>query len=330
MHNPNLIPTLLKDTSINKGMIYRKLKEALPCRIGIEFELAGDFVQKFCEEYKIIPDKNTDLKKVLSQFYNVLEVKGDSGYSDISIVNTNTISSISEAVDAISSRVADRTRTAALSYTNNYGEPLVTPADVDAINTLLAKKDVPIYEIRISLSDYKQLKGLYKFSQDLVRFCKLHEGGGIHIHIDMSVFDYAGTPKEKEVQYYIKHRLDDIGKLFPKYKGKYNKKTVGLRQKGTWVNLSRLGTLEFRTMPLTFDYSTLMEWIVKIVKFRQDVIHYCKLKPTDKASKQKTMTSNSYPNDGWEAIAVNDTSNYASYRWGSTGRPLNSSSYTGT
>lgn len=311
MHNPNLIPILLNDTSINKGMIYRKLKKALPCRIGIEFELAGNFVQKFCEEYKIVPDKKTDLKKILAQFYNVLEIRGDSDYSGIEVVHNTTL---------------DRTVTNFISSDGlSYADG--TSIRVDTANTVLAQNDVPIYEIRISLSNYKQLKGLYKFSQDLVKFCKLHEGGGIHIHIDMSIFKYANTSKEKEVQYYIKRRLNDIDKFFPKYKGKYNKKTVGLRQKGTWVNLSRLATLEFRTMPLTFDYSTLMEWIVKIVRFRQDVIHYCKLKPANEASKKEIMepVENSFY-EGWETATTSNTNNYHSWI-NSTNRPL-ASSYT--
>lgn len=312
MHNPNLIPILLNDTSINKGMIYRKLKKALPCRIGIEFELAGDFVQKFCEEYKIVPDKKTDLRKILAQFYNVLEIKGDSDYSGIGIV-TNTTSDIT---------VTDFRPSEGLCYADG------TPIRVDTINTASSKNDVPIYEIRISLSNYKQLKGLYKFSQDLVKFCKLHEGGGIHIHIDMSAFKYANTSKEKEVQYYIHRRLNDIDKFFPKYKGKYNKKTVGLRQKGTWVNLSRLATLEFRTMPLTFDYSTLMEWIVKIVRFRQDVIHYCKLKPANEASKKERMESvENTIYDSLDSTTTSNTNNYHSWIVHSTNRPL-SSSYT--
>lgn len=312
MHNPNLIPILLNDTSINKGMIYRKLKKTLPCRIGIEFELAGNFVQKFCEEYKVIPDKKTDLRKILAQFYNVLEIRGDSDYSGIEVV-ADTVSDIT---------VTNSTPSEGLSYTDG------TPIRINTVNTVLAQNDVPIYEIRISLSNYKQLKGLYKFLQDLVKFCKLHEGGGIHIHIDMSAFKYANTSKEREVQYYIQRRLNDIDKFFPKYKGKYNKKIVGLRQKGTWVNLSRLDTLEFRTMPLTFDYSTLMEWIVKIVRFRQDVIHYCKLKPANEASRKERMEQvENTIYDSLDLSTTSDTNNYHSWVIHSTNRPL-ASSYT--
>ena len=44
--------------------------------------------------------------------------------------------------------------------------------------------------------------------------------------------------------------------------------------------MSRLGTLEFRIAPLTFDYYTLMTWIVKLVRFRRILIHDCRLKST--------------------------------------------------
>ena len=51
MHNPTLIPVLMKDSSIPKGMVYKELNKALPCRIGIEFELAGNFLGNFVAEH---------------------------------------------------------------------------------------------------------------------------------------------------------------------------------------------------------------------------------------------------------------------------------------
>ena len=148
------------------------------------------------------------------------------------------------------------------------GDPLTAQVDYDKLT-----------EIRISLENYSQLVGLYRFMQDLNEFCRLHEGGGIHIHVDMSMFkDFQNTKKEKEVFNYIRKRIDDIQKIFPKYTGKYNKKKIGLRTKATWLNISRLNTFEFRIAPLTFDYSTLIKWIHDCVKFRSDVIRHCRLK----------------------------------------------------
>ena len=220
MHNPNLIPVLLKDSSIPKGMIYRELKKALPCRIGIEFELAGDFQEGFLAEHPEYVGKS--IGESLTNFYKVKEINPD-----------------------IPSR--------------NEGD--------EALN-----------EIRVSIVDFHQLVGLYNFMQDLPKYCRIHEGGGIHIHVDMNEFNFLHTKKRGIVKGYITNRLNQIGKIFPRYKGKYNKKKVGDVAKATWVNMSRLGTLEFRTAPLTFDYYTSMGWLVKLIKFRRILIYECGLK----------------------------------------------------
>ena len=137
-------------------------------------------------------------------------------------------------------------------------------------------EDDSIVENRISIRDYKELKGLYRFMQDLSKYCTLHEGGGIHIHVDISPYR-LNSKKEQEVCNYIKKRLDIIKNIFPKYTGKYNKKDVGIRHKATWVNISNYGSIEFRIAPLTFDYSVLMSWIIKLIKFRNKLINDCNL-----------------------------------------------------
>ena len=150
MHNPTLIPALLRDTSVNNGFIYRELRKALPCRIGIEFEMGKLFLGGFMKKYDINADDNS-----MAAFYNVYEIRSDT----------------------------------------------------------FSGEDDKILETRVSIKDYHQLSGLYHFMQDLPEFCLLHEGGGIHIHIDMSMFKLG--KKAKEVQNYISKRLDIVGKLFP-------------------------------------------------------------------------------------------------------------------
>lgn len=172
-------------------------------------------------------------------------------------------------------------------------------------------EDDNILENRISIRDYKELKGLYRFMQDLSKYCTLHEGGGIHIHVDISAYR-LNSKKEQEVCNYIKRRLDIIKNIFPKYTGKYNKKTVGIRHKATWVNISNYGSIEFRIAPLTFDYSVLMGWIVKLIKFRNKLINDCNLllcglsiiKELEKEISGFRLTSNDINNL---------TSNYATY-----------------
>ena len=239
MHNPTLIPILLRDTSVNNGLVYRELRKALPCRIGIEFEMGKLFLDGFKNKY----DENaTD--KSMEEYYGVFEIRSDipAPFNPHRIILSND----SETNDQV---VFDN------------GENAV---------------DDRIIETRVSIKDYHQLVGLYRFMQDLPEFCLMHEGGGIHIHIDMSMYKLS-EKKAEEVVGYIKNRLDIVGKLFPTYKGKYNKRMVGYHQKATWVNISPKNTLEFRILPLTFDYYTLMKWITGVVKFRNILIHECKL-----------------------------------------------------
>lgn len=216
-NNPLLIPVLVKDTSINKGLLYRKLKHALPCRIGIEFELSGNFREAYKKKYNVPYNVNPD--KHMAENYQVLEIISDSG------------------------RYVD-----------------------DAI-----------YEIRVSIKDFHQLSGLYRFMQDLPEFCKLHENGGIHIHLDLSMYDWDRLNKWNEVCRYCNSRLTELQSHLPKYTGKFNRKNTSIQSKSNWINFSRLHTMEVRILPLTFDYKTLMSWIKVLVKFRQDLIHYCKL-----------------------------------------------------
>lgn len=240
MHNPLLIPALLRDTSISNGFIYRELRKALPCRIGIEFEMGKLFLEGFRNKYD---EKATD--KSMAKYYGVYEISSDEVISNREIRCSND-SSIDTPIDPNEMPIDDK-----------------------------------IIETRVSIKDFHQLSGLYRFMQDLPEFCLLHEGGGIHIHIDMSMFNMSGK-KVKEIQGYITKRLNIVSKLFPPYKGKFNKKEVGIRRKATWVNISGKHTLEFRILPLTFDYYTLMTWITGVVKFRNILIHECKLVPSKK------------------------------------------------
>lgn len=251
MHNPTLIPALLRDTSVNKGLIYREMRKALPCRIGIEFEMGANFRVGFQKKYN---PKATD--KDIAKHYGVLEVRCD----DAKI-----------SYDQAIRRRREYIRQLEAAHNNpNMDEPCCDDSYHDDCDKII--------ESRVSIKDFSQLAGLYKFMQDLPEFCTLHEGGGIHIHIDMSMFPYENKAKEKEVHKWLTHRLDEIGNLFPKYMGKYNRKEVGIRAKSTWLNMSSKHTLEFRTPPLTFDYYTLMTWIIGIVKFRNKLIHECQLR----------------------------------------------------
>lgn len=242
-NNPLLINTLLRDTSINKGMIHRLLHKAIPCRIGIEFELAGVFTKGFNKKYnKNLNDSNKNT--MLTKFYEVKEINEDP-----------------------------------VDYNN----------EEDALR-----------EIRISIDSPKQLVGLYVFMQDLSEFCRLHQNGGIHIHVDISQLALLSQTKEL-CQRYIKNRLTEVGKIFPKYTGKYNKRQVGISYKSTWVNISIKKSLEFRIAPLTFNYSTLVGWIRQLIVFRQNLVRDCKLKKVECTS-GKTVGSLSLTLDSTDPL----------------------------
>lgn len=197
-------------------MIYRELNKAIPCRIGIEFELSGSFREGFIKTYGVSKE---NIDKTMTNYYGVYNINSDSWY---------------ESEDLL-------------------------------------------YEIRVSILNFKQLKGLYKFMQDLPKFCKLHEGGGIHIHVDISKY-FPLYSKEKELQKYIERHLQEVISIFPKYTGKFNKRKVGISKKATYLNISNKKSLEFRIAPLSFDYTTVINWVIQCIKFRNKVIHDCRLK----------------------------------------------------
>lgn len=215
----------MKDTSIKKGMIYHELNKVLPCRVGIEFELSGNFNKGFFSDHPdLVVDEeltNEHENTAIRDYYNLKDFSSDLSSSD-------------------------------------------------------AFNDDNLYEVRVSIDKYKQLSSLYKILSDISKYCNYHQNGGIHIHVDMNQYLSPNRSTETELKElmsrYISKRLDEITRIFPKYTGKYNKKEVGIVRKKTYVNISRLGTLEFRIAPLTFDYTTLITWISGLMRFRRKLI----------------------------------------------------------
>jgi hypothetical protein len=131
-------------------------------------------------------------------------------------------------------------------------------------------------EIRVSINNAFQLKGLYRILLGIKKYCEMPIGGGIHIHIDIS--KYSSSKNKAILAKYINNRLDEVQDIFPVYTGKYNKKKVGIGQKATWVNISKWNSIEFRIAPLTFDYNMLLTWIVGCSKFVSKAIQNCHIK----------------------------------------------------
>lgn len=140
-------------------------------------------------------------------------------------------------------------------------------------------------EIRICVDGYKQLKGLFQLMLIMKDKCKIPlEGGGIHIHVDMSAYLNSDTTRnEKErLKKYLEGRLSELEKISGPYTGSYNKRVVGVRTKETWINISRLDTLEFRILSLTFDYETLLTKVTQLQEFVAKTIKDLNLKKCSK------------------------------------------------
>jgi hypothetical protein len=130
-------------------------------------------------------------------------------------------------------------------------------------------------EHRISIINYSQASGLYKVLFDMKKHCQLNEASGIHIHIDahkIAKEKFLLTDRNLEkTRKFLESKLNYIDSIFGGYKGRYNDKGIGFESKSYWINIryKNLGTIEFRTAPMTFEYSTIIKWIVecnKIVK----------------------------------------------------------------
>jgi hypothetical protein len=148
--------------------------------------------------------------------------------------------------------------------------------DTSLIGTCMLQRDLinNLEEIRVSICDYRQLSGLYSIMNEMAKYCSISDDCGIHIHIDLTKYDSI-VQKKKAVNWFNAH-LCDVESIFPQYKGSYNKRKCDIG-KGNWINLSRLGTVEFRIAPLTFDYEELIVWIVKCNKLVSRMIRECRL-----------------------------------------------------
>lgn len=260
-HNPKLIPTLLEDCSISNGLIYSRLRRAVPRRVGIEFECLGDPASHYKFNYNDI-SKSSQLSDIFKLTSYSQDRSLDSSKSDYyeyvsSICSDDYIECYNQYDDC------------ELDSDEEDGEYRNLPEEIDSQSDLFN-------ELRVSISNYTQLSGLYDILKLFKESCYLPEGGGIHIHIDFSEYSNSRTNRLKSKRWLTKH-IAEVENIFPKYNGTYNKKSVGIEQKGTYVNISRHGTVEFRIAPLTFEYGTLIEWVVKCNKLVTRLIHECHL-----------------------------------------------------
>lgn len=135
-----------------------------------------------------------------------------------------------------------------------------------------------VNEIRISCLAYHQLEAFYQRLEHMKMYNKGGNGTGIHIHIDISSFDYASYSRikmRKAVQLFDSVEvLDKVYQIFgSKYQGAYNKRGARTQSKGWWINCFRdFDTIEFRIGDLTFEYEELIKIIIELEKLVKHIM----------------------------------------------------------
>jgi len=134
-------------------------------------------------------------------------------------------------------------------------------------------------EHRISITGYRQLEGLFNILEGMKRDCTLNTRSGCHIHIDLK-------PTFKRVEHVLKNDDRYIFIIYEKLRDFMNEKLqtktieniLGIYagqypsvcmtdHKDSQINIRPdYRSIEFRTAPMTFDYSLIVTWFIKLNK----------------------------------------------------------------
>lgn len=132
-------------------------------------------------------------------------------------------------------------------------------------------------EVRLSFNGYHQLIRFYD-ALNLFKKCLFipsNNKGGIHIHIDCPCTKNK-TTRDTMTQWFNKPEIQSkILRIFGGYKGTYNHRGAS-GGKGGYVRVgSQYDTVEFRIGRLTYDYSTIMNWIIQCSDLVRTAIKEC-------------------------------------------------------
>jgi hypothetical protein len=139
-------------------------------------------------------------------------------------------------------------------------------------------------EHKISISNYKQLVGLYDVLELMKTKCKLNTISGCHIHVNMSnialnlgiYHPYIQTFFNKKIQNGTIEKIFDYNLCYP-YTGKYPR-ICCTDSKNSWINIrTDLHSVEFRIAPMTFDYNLIISWFIKLNKLVNELENNLKL-----------------------------------------------------
>ena len=120
------------------------------------------------------------------------------------------------------------------------------------------------------------LLGILSAKLDLIKECYLNNMSGIHYHVGIGYPSIeklytrlcGGTREQRKIDDMILPELDKWD-----YKGQYNSRYVSTEKSSAWVNIRRrMGTVEYRTGEMTFDYSVMINRILHVSSISSKVI----------------------------------------------------------
>jgi hypothetical protein len=147
----------------------------------------------------------------------------------------------------------------------------------------LDPKATEFFELQVSILNYKHLLGLYKVLEYMKEGCTVNTEGSIHIHIDIS---FLSREDRFNLAKILKAYRKEVATLFD---CKYDCTAISKEVKGSGINIryAKLGTVEFRLGYCTFDYETIMKWVIGCTKITNKAVSQLK-QQKNKIKKNKT------------------------------------------
>lgn len=255
LNDPLLIPSIMKDNSYDKKITKGIMYKMLPFRSSIEIEANGSLL--FLELLKI--NKNFLNQKRLYGFGSKLQKQKNQ------IKNKFNVLSYSE--ECLTGE----------SFSNRFRA--VSDGSTDDIST----------EFKISIRNYSQLSGLYIILNELKKNCFLNPKSGSHIHIDVTPYVYLFNKVRSNLTMSLEETIDEtmnkiylnkVKPLLGRYPGRYNKACWSFHKGQNKINYrGNYGSIEFRTVPMTFEYTNIVKYMVGLNQIvKKDIIPFFKQK----------------------------------------------------
>jgi hypothetical protein len=130
--------------------------------------------------------------------------------------------------------------------------------------------DIDYQEHKISIANYTQLIGLYNILHAMSIHCVLNTSSGSHIHLGFSGATKIPGFRINTLCDYLTAQCKNgtIERIFGPAPARAKAiKCCDINCKSQWINLNtNYETIEFRCGSMTFDYSTIVTWFIKVNK----------------------------------------------------------------